>query len=52
MFHKIIVEPLMSQTILTMSLNLSGPRYVSVALLSMQDQKALRFNPKYLNFAF
>ncbi len=45
--HKITFERLMSQTILTMSLLPFWALKVSVALLSMQGQKALGFHQKY-----
>ncbi len=47
--NKITVEPLMSQTILPMSLYVSGSGNISVALLSLEGQKARGFHQKHLN---
>ncbi len=48
--RKIKFEPLMSHGLFYQSsYYVSGPGNISVALLSMQGQKALRFNQTYFN---
>ncbi len=48
--RKIKFEPLMSHGLFHQSsYYVSGPGNISVMLLCMQGQKALRFNQKYLN---
>ncbi len=51
--RKTEVEPLMSHGLFyRCTYYVSGPGNISVALLSMEGQKALRFNQKYLNVCF